>query len=80
MAQYYNVVTNANGTFTIEDIQQFCTLDGQQVVVVEDNGTNVISQPLIAYTTASDNTEQTIFSQQTINAGPQVATAQLEQR
>lgn len=84
MAQYYNLVTNPNGTYSIEDVQ-ICSIDGQRVqFVVEDihNGANVqISQPLVAYTTSpAESAGQTIFSQPTINVGAQVANAQLEQR
>lgn len=72
MAQYYNLVTNPS---------TFCTVDGQRVqLVVEDvnNGGNG-SQQLVAYTTAPQNSEQTIFSPQAINLGSQVTTARLEQ-
>ena len=81
MAQYYNVVTNPNGTFNIqlEDIQ---LIDGQNVLLVEDinNGANLISQQIVTYASAPDNTEQTLFSQPTINLGAHVTTAQLETR
>jgi hypothetical protein len=83
MAHYYNVVTNPNGTFTIEDLQQICSIDGERVqIVVEDinNDANVIQQPILAYTAASDSTEQTIFSQPTINLGTHITSAQLETR
>lgn len=86
MAQYYNVVSNPNGTFTIEDIQQICSIDGQSVqFVVEDvnNGASVLTQPILTYTaaapTAADSTEQ-ILQPSTINLGAQIATAQLESR
>ncbi|XP_008206476.1 uncharacterized protein LOC100122748 isoform X2 [Nasonia vitripennis] len=83
MAQYYNLVTNSNGTYSIEDVQ-ICSIDGQRVqFVVEDihNGANVqISQPIVAYATSPESTEQTIFSQPTINVGAQDANAQSEQR
>lgn len=73
MAQYYNLVANAGGTF--------CTADGQQFqLVVEDvnNGGNG-SQQLVAYTAAPQNSEQAIFSPQTINLVNQRAATRLEQ-
>ncbi|EFN85023.1 Sentrin-specific protease 6 [Harpegnathos saltator] len=73
MAQYYNLVANASGTF--------CTVDGQRVqLVVEDvnNGGNG-SQQLVAYTAAPQNNEQAIFSPQTINLGNQISATRLEQ-
>lgn len=71
MAQYYNLVANAN---------TFC-VDGQRVqLVVEDvNNSGNGSQQLVAYTTAPQNSEQTIFSPQTINLGNQISTTRLEQ-
>ncbi|KAF7394061.1 hypothetical protein HZH68_010880 [Vespula germanica] len=80
MAQYYNFVTNASGTLTLEEVQRICSVEGQHVQVVEDvnNGGNG-SQQFLAYTAAQQNNEQTIFCQQTINLGSQISTPQLEQ-
>uniref|UniRef100_V9I9K3 Sentrin/sumo-specific protease senp7 n=3 Tax=Apis TaxID=7459 RepID=V9I9K3_APICE len=66
MAQYYNFVTNASGTLTLEEVQRICSVEGQSVqLVVEDinNGGNG-SQQFLTYTTAPQNTGQAIFSQQ----------------
>ncbi|XP_076676841.1 uncharacterized protein LOC143373447 isoform X2 [Andrena cerasifolii] len=80
MAQYYNFVTNASGTLTLEEVQRICSVDGQSVqLVVEDinNGGNG-SQQFLTYTTAPQNSEQAIFSPQ-INLGSQISGTQLEQ-
>lgn len=80
MAQYYNFVTNASGTLTLEEVQRICSVDGQSVhLVVEDlnNGGNG-SQQFLTYTTAPQNSGQAIFSQQ-INLGNQISATQLEQ-
>ncbi|XP_012346759.1 uncharacterized protein LOC100866704 isoform X3 [Apis florea] len=80
MAQYYNFVTNASGTLTLEEVQRICSVEGQSVqLVVEDinNGGNG-SQQFLTYTTAPQNTGQAIFSQQ-INLGSQISTTQLDQ-
>lgn len=79
MAQYYNFVTNASGTLTLEDVQRICSVEGQSVqLVVENinNGGNG-SQQFLTYTTASQNSGQAIFSQQ-INLGSQISAAQLD--
>ncbi|XP_047354219.1 uncharacterized protein LOC124950862 isoform X3 [Vespa velutina] len=80
MAQYYNFVTNASGTLTLEEVQRICSVEGQHVQLVEDvnNGGNG-SQQFLTYTGAQQNSEQTIFCQQTINLGSQISTPQLEQ-
>ncbi|KAK2579020.1 hypothetical protein KPH14_002814 [Odynerus spinipes] len=80
MAQYYNFVTNASGTLTLEEVQRICSAEGQHIQLVEDinNGGNG-SQQFLAYTAAPQNSEQTIFCQQTINLGSQISTTQLEQ-
>ncbi|XP_043605079.1 sentrin-specific protease 7-like isoform X2 [Bombus pyrosoma] len=80
MAQYYNFVTNASGTLTLEEVQRICSVEGQSVqLVVEDinNGGNG-SQQFLAYTTAPQNSGQAIFSQQ-INLGSQISATQLDQ-
>ena len=80
MAQYYNFVTNASDTLTLEEVQRICSVEGQSVqLVVEDinNGGNG-SQQFLTYTTAPQNTGQAIFSQQ-INLGSQISTTQLDQ-
>lgn len=80
MAQYYNLVTNASGALTFEEVPRICTVDGQQVqLVVENlnNGGNG-SQQLVTYTATPQN-RQTIFSPQTINLGNQRAATRLEQ-
>nr|XP_031839540.1 uncharacterized protein LOC116430050 isoform X2 [Nomia melanderi] len=80
MAQYYNFVTNASGTLTLEEVQRICSLEGQSVqLVVEDvnNGGNG-SQQFLTCTTAPQNSGQAIFSQQ-INLGSQISATQLEQ-
>lgn len=80
MAQYYNFVTNASGTLSLEDLQKICSVEGQNVkLVFEDvnNGGNG-SQQFLTYTTAPQNSGQAIFSQQ-INLGSQISTTQLEQ-
>ncbi|XP_017760809.1 PREDICTED: uncharacterized protein LOC108551228 [Eufriesea mexicana] len=80
MAQYYNFVTNASGTLTLEEVQRICSVEGQSVqLVVEDinNGGNG-SQQFLTYTTAPQNSGQAIFSQQ-INLGSQISTTQLDQ-
>ncbi|KAG7206518.1 hypothetical protein KM043_003863 [Ampulex compressa] len=81
MAQYYNFVTNASGTLTLEEVQRICSIDGQSVqLVVEDiNSGGNGSQQFLAYTAAPENSGQAICSQQTINLGNQIATTQLEQ-
>ncbi|XP_012137297.1 uncharacterized protein LOC100878812 [Megachile rotundata] len=80
MAQYYNFVTNASGTLTLEEVQTICSAEGQSVqLVVEDiNNDGNGCQQFLTYTTAPQNSEQAIFSQQ-INLGSQIATSQLEQ-
>ncbi|CAL1674389.1 unnamed protein product [Lasius platythorax] len=80
MAQYFNVVTNASGTFTFEEVPRLCTVGGQRVqLVVEDvNNSGNGSQQLVTYTAASQN-RQAIFSPQTINLGNQIAATRLEQ-
>nr|XP_033339479.1 sentrin-specific protease 7-like [Megalopta genalis] len=80
MAQYYNFVTNASGTLTLEEVERICSLDGRSVqLVVEDvNNSGNGSQQFLTYTTASQNSGQAIFSQQ-INLGNQVSATQLEQ-
>lgn len=77
MAQYFNVVTNASGAFTFEEVPRFC---GQRVqLVVEDvNNSGNGSQQLVTYTAAPQN-RQAIFSPQTINLGNQIAATRLEQ-
>ncbi|XP_043260868.1 uncharacterized protein LOC122402282 [Colletes gigas] len=80
MAQYYNFVTNASGTLSLEDLQKICSAEGQSVqLVFEDvnNGDNG-SQQFLTYTTAPQNSGQSIFSQQ-VNLGNQISTTQLEQ-
>ncbi|XP_015586245.1 uncharacterized protein LOC107263491 isoform X2 [Cephus cinctus] len=82
MAQYFNLVTNANNAITIEEVQRICSVEGQSVqFVVEDinNGGNGSTQ-YVTYTPAAQNTDQAIFSPQTINLGGQIATAPLDQR
>ncbi|XP_014616796.1 PREDICTED: uncharacterized protein LOC106793974 isoform X2 [Polistes canadensis] len=80
MAQYYNFVTNASGTFTLEEVQRICSVEGQHVQLVENinNGGNG-SQQFLAYTPAQQNSEQAIFCQQTINLGSQISATQLDQ-
>lgn len=80
MAQYFNVVTNTSGTFTIEEVPRICTTDGQriQLVVGDVNNSSNGSQRLVTYTTAPQN-RQAIFSPQTINLGNQISAARLEQ-
>ncbi|XP_076301470.1 uncharacterized protein LOC143219351 isoform X2 [Lasioglossum baleicum] len=80
MAQYYNFVTNASGTLTLEEVQRICSLDGQSVqLVVEDvNNSGNGSQQILTYTAAPQNSGQAIFSPQ-INLGNQVSAPQLEQ-
>lgn len=80
MAQYYNVVTQPNGTLTLEDIQKICGLEGQSVQLVVEDNPNVISQPFLLTTAPVDNTEQTIITQPTISVGTQLSTASLDQR
>ncbi|XP_015429450.1 PREDICTED: uncharacterized protein LOC107186152 [Dufourea novaeangliae] len=80
MAQYYNFVTNASGTLTLEEVQRICSLEGQSVqLVVEDvnNGGNGAHQ-FLTYTTAPQNSGQAILSQQ-INLGNQISATQLDQ-
>lgn len=81
MAQYYNFVTNASGTFTLEEVQRF-SVNGQEIqLVVEDvNNDGNGSQQFVTYTTAPQNSEQAIFSPQNINLGNQIVTTRLEQR
>ncbi|XP_015187662.1 PREDICTED: uncharacterized protein LOC107072337 isoform X2 [Polistes dominula] len=80
MAQYYNFVTNASGTLTLEEVQRICSVEGQHVQLVENinNGGNG-SQQFLAYTPAQQNSEQAIFCQQTINLGSQISATQLDQ-
>lgn len=80
MAQYYNFVTNAGGTLTLEEVQRICSVEGQTVqLVVEDvnNGGNG-SQQFLTYTTMPQNSGQAILSTQS-NLGSQLPTTQLEQ-
>ncbi|EZA57568.1 Sentrin-specific protease [Ooceraea biroi] len=80
MAQYFNVVTNASGTLTFEELPRVCTVDGQQVqLVVEDvnNGGNG-SQQFVTCTATPQN-RQAIFTPQTINLGNQITATRLEQ-
>ncbi|XP_076637053.1 uncharacterized protein LOC143349590 isoform X4 [Colletes latitarsis] len=77
---YYNFVANASGTLSLEDLQKICSAEGQSVqLVFEDvnNGDNG-SQQFLTYTTAPQNSGQSIFSQQ-VNLGNQISTTQLEQ-
>lgn len=81
MAQYFNVVPNSSGTFTIEEVvPRICTADGQriQLVVGDVNNSSNDSQRLVTYTAAPQN-RQAIFSPQTINLGNQISAARLEQ-
>ncbi|XP_011631462.1 uncharacterized protein LOC105423416 isoform X2 [Pogonomyrmex barbatus] len=80
MAQYFNVVPNASGTFTLEEVPRICTTDGQriQLVVGDVNNSSNGSQRLVTYTAAPQN-RQAIFSPQTINLGNQIQAARLEQ-
>ncbi|CAL7933808.1 unnamed protein product [Xylocopa violacea] len=80
MAQYYNFMTNASGTLTLEEVQRICSVEGQSVqLVVEDinNGGNS-SQQFLTCTTAPQNSGQAIFSQQ-INLGNPISATRLEQ-
>lgn len=80
MAQFFNVVTNASGTLTIEEVPRICTAEGQrfQLVVGDVNNSGNGSQRLVTYTAAPQN-RQAIFSPQTINLGNQISAARLEQ-
>lgn len=80
MAQYFNIVTNASGTYTLEEVSGICTADGQriQLVVGDINNSSNCSQQLVTYTAAPQN-RQAIFSPQTINLGNQISAARLEQ-
>ncbi|XP_018366167.1 PREDICTED: uncharacterized protein LOC108763222 isoform X4 [Trachymyrmex cornetzi] len=77
---YYNVVHNASGTFTLEEVPRICTTDGQHIqFVVEDvSDSSNGSQRLVTYTTAPQN-RQAILTPQTINLGNQISTTRLEQ-
>ncbi|KYQ55911.1 Sentrin-specific protease 7 [Trachymyrmex zeteki] len=77
---YYNVVHNASGTFTLEEVPRICTADGQRIqFVVEDvSDSSNGSQRLVTYTTAPQN-RQAILTPQTINLGNQISTTRLEQ-
>ncbi|KAG5307231.1 SENP7 protease, partial [Acromyrmex insinuator] len=77
---YYNVVHNASGTFTLEEVPRICTADGQHIqFVVEDvSDSSNGSQRLVTYTTAPQN-RQAILTPQTINLGNQISTTRLEQ-
>ncbi|XP_025989146.1 uncharacterized protein LOC105193209 isoform X3 [Solenopsis invicta] len=81
MAQYFNVnvVSNASGTFTLEDVSpRICAADGQrtiQFVVGDVNNSSNGSQRLVTYTATPQN-RQALFSPQTIN---QISAARLEQ-
>ncbi|XP_020283705.1 uncharacterized protein LOC109854713 isoform X3 [Pseudomyrmex gracilis] len=80
MAQYYNLVTNAGSTFTIEEVPRVCTVDGQPVQLVVENVNNSgnSSQQLVACPATSQNREA-IFPSHTINLGNQIAATRLEQ-
>lgn len=79
MAQFFNVVPNTSGTFTIEEVPRICTADGQRIqLVVGDVNNSSNSQRLVTYTAAPQN-RQAIFSPQTINLGNQISAARLEQ-
>lgn len=83
MAQYYNVVTNASGTFTFEEVPRVCTtVDGQQVQLIVDdvnNGGNGSQQFVTCDFAAAPQNRQAIFTPQTINLGNQIATTRLDQ-
>lgn len=82
MAQYFNVVTNASGTFTLEEVPRICAADGQrtiQLVVGDVNNSSNGSQRLVTAYTAAPQNRQAIFSPQTINLGNQISAARLEQ-
>lgn len=82
MAQFYNIVTNASGALTIEEVQRVCSVEGQSVqFVVEDlnNGLNGSPQ-LLAYTASPQSSEQTVFAPHTINLSGQLATNHIDQR
>lgn len=74
MAQFFNIVTNASGTLTLEDVQRMCTVEGQGVqFLVEELNNGINGSPqLIAYTTGSQSGEQTVFAPQTINISGQL--------
>ncbi|XP_012219904.1 uncharacterized protein [Linepithema humile] len=80
MAQYYNLVTNAGGALTFEEVPRICTVDGQRVQLVVENVNNSGngSQQLVTYTATPQN-RQAIFSPQTINLGNQITATRLEQ-
>ncbi|XP_066597164.1 uncharacterized protein [Prorops nasuta] len=80
MENFYNFVTNTGDTLTIEEVQRIYSVDGQSIqFVVEDNNVAIESQQLLHYTTEPQIHEQALITQQTINLGNQIATAQLEQ-
>ncbi|KAL0121481.1 hypothetical protein PUN28_006770 [Cardiocondyla obscurior] len=57
MAQYFNVVTNASGALTFEEIPRICTTDGQryQLLVGDVNNSSNGSQPFLTYTATPQN-------------------------
>ncbi|XP_032669782.1 uncharacterized protein LOC116843458 isoform X2 [Odontomachus brunneus] len=69
MAQYYNLVANAN---------TIC-VDGQRVQLVVEDVDDSGSQQILTYTATPQNSEQARFSPQTINLGNQIPTTRLEQ-
>ncbi|XP_011707812.1 PREDICTED: uncharacterized protein LOC105462704 isoform X2 [Wasmannia auropunctata] len=83
MAQYYNLLTNASGTITFEEVEpRICAVAdaGQriQLVVGDINNSSNGSQRLMTYTATPQN-RQAIFSPQAINLGNQISAARLEQ-
>ncbi|XP_011883606.1 PREDICTED: uncharacterized protein LOC105570772 isoform X2 [Vollenhovia emeryi] len=55
MAQYFNVVTNASGTFTLEEVPGICTDEQRiQLVVGDVNNSSNGSQRLVTYATAQN--------------------------
>ncbi|XP_036141062.1 uncharacterized protein LOC105830930 isoform X2 [Monomorium pharaonis] len=64
MAQYFNVVTNASGTFTLEEVPRICATDGQRTIqlVVGDvnNSSNGSARVVTAFTAAPQN-RQNVF-------------------
>lgn len=74
MAQYFNIVTNSNGTLTIEDASQYY-VDGQpvQLLHLENIGNGGSTSPgYVTYTTPTQSRDQALYSQQTFSLGRQI--------
>ncbi|XP_018399292.1 PREDICTED: uncharacterized protein LOC108777009 isoform X1 [Cyphomyrmex costatus] len=74
---FYNIVHNASGTLTFEEVSNICAPDGQRIhFVVEDVHNSSNSSQRLGTTPQN---RQAILTPQTINLENQISTTQLEQ-